>query len=50
MVIVQPPHLSSLQRGVDWEGGGLRPSSGASETLAYPGIRDCPNTVNDYEK
>jgi hypothetical protein len=21
----------------------------ASETLALPGIRDCPNTVNDYE-
>jgi hypothetical protein len=23
---------------------------GASKTLALPGIRDCPNTVNAYQK
>jgi hypothetical protein len=28
--------------------GGGRVRIGASETLAYPGIRDHPNTVTDY--
>jgi type I restriction enzyme S subunit len=30
--------------------GGARACVGASETLALPEIRDCPNTVNDYSK
>jgi hypothetical protein len=46
MVIVQAPHLSSPRWGEGLGGGRVRIE--ASETLAYPGIRDCPGTVNDY--
>jgi hypothetical protein len=40
--------LSSPQQGEGLGGGRVR--IGASETLADPGIRDCPGTVNDYKR
>ncbi len=42
---VPPPVLPPAGRGI---GRGGRTRIGASETLALPGIRDCPNTVNAY--
>jgi hypothetical protein len=43
-----PPPVLPPAGGRDWVRG--HPARlDASETLAYPGIRDCPNTVNDYK-
>jgi hypothetical protein len=44
VVIVQSPHRSSPSGGRDWEEGRVR--IGASETLALPGIRDCPILIS----
>jgi hypothetical protein len=45
-IVQDPPPVLPPSGGMDWEGGRTR--IGTSETLALPGIRDCPNTVDAY--